>query len=87
MVPSAAASSLLATTSEPANTTLQNYAIPFQNPIITPTIPGSYSAATYTYICTQTGPYLFSVTAAVPRMLHARSFGEIWRCCMARVST
>ena len=69
MTPSAAASSLLAITSEPANTTLVNYAIPFQNPVITPTLPGTYSAATYTYTCTQTGPYLFSVTAAVPRTL------------------
>lgn len=66
MVSSAASSALLATTSEPANTTLVNYAIPFQNPVITPTIPGTYSAATYTYTCTQTGPYLFSVSAAVP---------------------
>jgi len=69
MVSSAAASSLLATTSEAANTTLVNYAIPFQNPVVTPTIPGTYSAATYTYTCTQTGPYLFSVSAAVPGML------------------
>ena len=69
MVSTAAASSLLAITSEAANTTLQNYAIPFDNPVITPTIPGTYSAATYTYTCTQTGPYLFAVTAPVPGML------------------
>jgi len=63
---SAVASSLLAKTSLPANYTLVSYAIPFQNPIVTPTQAGAYTAATNTYTCLQTGPYLFSVSAAVP---------------------
>ena len=66
MVPTAVSSALLTTTNHRPNTTLVNYAIPFSNPIVTPTIPGTYSAATYTYTCIQSGPYLFSVSAAVP---------------------
>jgi len=67
---SAVASTLLATTalSLPANSTLISYAIPFLNPLITPTQPGAYSAATYMYTCLQSGPHLFSVSAAVPGM-------------------
>jgi len=66
MVPTAVSSALLTTTSLQPNATLHNYAIPFQNPVITPTVPGAYTAATYTYTCVQTGPYLFSLSAAVP---------------------
>jgi len=63
---SAVASTLLATTYQPANSTLISYAIPFQKSVISPTQPGAYNAATYRYTCLQTGPHLFSVTAAVP---------------------
>jgi len=66
MRPTAVSSCLLATTSSQTNATLVDYAIPFQTPIVTPSIPGVYSAASYSYTCLQSGPYLFSVTAGVP---------------------
>jgi len=65
MVSSAAQSALLANTRLTPNTVFSEYTIPFANPVVTP-IQSAYSAATYTYTCLQTGPYLFSVSAGVP---------------------
>jgi len=69
MAQSAVSSALLASTSRRSNTDVLDSTIPFQYAIIAPTTPGVYSSTTSTYTCLETGPYLFSLSAAVPGRL------------------
>jgi hypothetical protein len=66
MTSTAVGSALYAVTSLPAGSIILDYNIPFGSPLISPSVLNTYNSATYTYTCTFTGPYLFSVTAAVP---------------------
>ena len=71
MTQSATSSSLLAASSLGPNAQVTSYSIPFQNPLVRPSVGGTYDTTTSTYTCRQSGPYLFSISAAVAGTCYA----------------